>query len=67
MKVVIKPTHHQKSSTWAPQSQQKILPLDQLDAMDPITRDVERRMSLKAKGAETHTAKSKWGKIIKNK
>uniref|UniRef100_A0A183BSH4 WD repeat-containing protein 44 n=1 Tax=Globodera pallida TaxID=36090 RepID=A0A183BSH4_GLOPA len=60
-----KPTH-QKSSTWEPhQAQQHKLLLSgeqqqmqQLDVMDPITRDVERRMSLKAKEAGAKAAKS---------
>ncbi|KAL3098110.1 hypothetical protein niasHT_027655 [Heterodera trifolii] len=65
-----RPTH-QKSSTWEPhqaQQQHKLLlgggeqqQLNTkylLDMMDPITRDVERRMSMKAKEAEAKAAKS---------
>jgi len=48
MKTAVSHHQKQKSSTWEPN--QKAGLLQKLDSIDPITRDVERRISLKEKG-----------------
>ena len=47
MKTAVSHHQKQKSSTWEPN--QKAGLLQKLDSIDPITRDVERRISLKEK------------------